>query len=57
VIKNDLVPPFFMRDVLPANTRKRGGVRDRIYRSGVKSGMRAGFPTDNLIKTLAGYSG
>lgn len=57
VIKNDLVPPFFMRDALPADTRKRGGVRDRIYRSGVKSGIRAGYSTDNLIQTIAGYAG
>jgi len=57
VIKNDLVPPFFMRDLPPAETRKRGGVRDRIYRSGVKSGMRAGLLTDNLIQTTAGYAG
>lgn len=57
MIKNDLVPPFFMRDLPLAETRKKGGVPVRIYRSGVKSGMRAGFSTDNLIKTTAGYAG
>jgi hypothetical protein len=56
-VQTDLVPPFFMRDLLPAKTRKRGGVSDRIYRSGVESGMRAGFSADNLIKTTAGYTG
>ncbi len=43
--------------MMPAKTRKRGGVQDRIYRSEVKRGMQAGFSTDNLIKTTADYSG
>jgi len=36
VLKNDLVPPFFMRDVLPAETRKGAGFEINLPKRGEK---------------------
>ena len=48
---------FFYARLAARRNKHRGGVPDRIYRSGVKSGMPAGSSSDNLIKTTAGYAG
>jgi len=41
----------------PPKTKKRGGVREIIYRGGVVGGVRGGINSDRKSETPAGYSG